>query len=109
LIPGMDETLRVNGRAELVRDADLLDRMAVDGKRPLLGIKVHIEETFLHCARSFLRAQLWDPEHFMPRDQMPTLARMITDQTRPNDDPAEHLRIICDAEQTTAQSYRALY
>jgi hypothetical protein len=109
LIPGMDETLRVNGRAELVRDDGLLDRLAVDGKRPLLGIVVHIEETFLHCARSFLRAQLWSPEHFMPRDAMPSLARMITDQTRPNDDPSEHERIVGDAEQKTAESYRALY
>ncbi len=109
LIPGMDETLRVNGTAELVRDDALLDRLAVEGKRPLLGIVVHVEETFLHCARSFLRAQLWDPEHFMARDEMPTLARMITDQTRPNDDPSEHERIISDAEQRTAESYRCLY
>jgi uncharacterized protein len=109
LIPGMDETLRVNGTAELVRDDELLERTAVDGKRPLLGIVVHIEETFLHCARSFLRAQLWDPEHFMARDEMPSLARMITDQTRPSDDPLEHERIISDAEQHTAESYRCLY
>jgi uncharacterized protein len=109
LIPGMDETLRVNGTAELVRDDELLERTAVDGKRPLLGIVVHIEETFLHCARSFLRAQLWDPEHFMARDEMPSLARMITDQTRPNEDPLEHERIISDAEQHTAESYRCLY
>jgi uncharacterized protein len=109
LIPGMDETLRVNGRAELVRDEELLERMAVDGKRPLLGIVVNVEETFLHCARSFLRAQLWAPDHFMARDQMPSLARMITDQTRPNEDREQHERIICDAEQRTAESYRTLY
>ena len=109
LIPGMDETLRVNGTAELVRGEDLLDRMAMNGKRPVLGIKVHVEETFLHCARSFLRAQLWAPERFIAREEMPSLARMITDQTRPNDDPTEHERIICEAEQHTAESYRTLY
>ena len=53
LIPGMDETLRVNGTAEIVQDDDLLERLAVDGKRPLLAIVVHVQETFLHCARSF--------------------------------------------------------
>jgi PPOX class probable FMN-dependent enzyme len=109
LIPGMDETLRVNGTAELVRDEALLERLAVDGKKPLLGIVVHVQETFLHCARSFLRAQLWDPETFMPREQMPSLARMITDQTRPDDNPQEHEQIICEAEQHTAESYRTLY
>jgi PPOX class probable FMN-dependent enzyme len=110
MIPGMDETLRVNGTAELVRDEDLLERLAVDGKQPLLGILVHVEEAFLHCARSFLRAQLWDPEHYMPREQMPSLARMITDQTRPaDDDEAEHQTFISKAEQSIAEAYRCLY
>jgi uncharacterized protein len=110
MIPGMDETLRVNGTAELVRDEELLVSLAVDGKRPLLGIVVHIEETFLHCARSFLRAQLWDPEHYMPRDQLPSLARMITDQTRPADeDEAEHENFISTAERSIADAYRCLY
>ena len=110
LIPGMDETLRVNGAAELVRDDDLLERMAVDGKRPLLGIMVHVEETFLHCGRSFLRAQLWEPEHYMTRGEMPSLARMITDQTRASgDSDADYERIVSNAEQHTAESYRCLY
>jgi len=58
LIPGMDETLRVNGTAEIVQDDDLFERLAVDGRRPQLAIVVHVQETFLHCARSFLRARL---------------------------------------------------
>jgi len=106
LIPGMDETLRVNGTAELVQDDDLLDRLAVDGKRPLLVIVVHVEETFLHCARSFLRARLWDPEHFMPRTELPSLAQMIIDQTNPAGD---HNRAITDAERSIGESYRCLY
>jgi PPOX class probable FMN-dependent enzyme len=106
LIPGMDETLRVNGTAELVQDEDLLERLAVDGKRPLLAIVVHVEETFLHCARSFLRAQLWNPEQFMPREQMPSLARMIIDQTRP---PGDQERAVSDAERAISESYRCLY
>jgi PPOX class probable FMN-dependent enzyme len=110
LIPGMDETLRVNGTAELVLDADLLDRLQVAGKRPLLGILVHVEEAFLHCARSFLRAKLWDPAEYMPRDQMPSLARMITDQTRPSErGTAEFEQVVAAAEETTAEAYRCLY
>jgi hypothetical protein len=110
LIPGMDETLRVNGTAELVRDDDLLERMAIDGMRPLLGILVHVEEAFLHCGRSFLRAHLWEPEHYMARGEMPSLARMITDQTRaPGDSDADYERTVSNAEQHTAESYRCLY
>jgi hypothetical protein len=106
LIPGMDETLRVNGTAEIVQDEDLLERLAVDGKRPQLAILVHVQETFLHCARSFLRARLWDPDHFMPRDELPSLGRMIIDQTAP---PGDHERAISDAERSIGESYRCLY
>ncbi len=110
LIPGMDETLRVNGTAELVRDEDLLERLAVDGKKPVLGIVVHIEETFLHCARSFLRAQLWNPEQFMSREAMPSLARMISEQVRaPGSSDTEFEQMVRNAEQHTAESYRCLY
>src|SRR5437868_7921504 len=65
LIPGMDETLRVNGSAVLVQDDDLLGKLAVDGKPPQLAIVVHVEEAFLHCGRSSLRAQVWDPTRYM--------------------------------------------
>jgi len=110
LIPGMDETLRVNGSAVLVQDEDLLQRLAVDGKPPLLAIVVNVEEAFLHCGRSSLRAQVWDPERYMSRDEMPTLTRMIADQTRPAERAeAEHERLIREQEVRTAQAYRCLY
>jgi PPOX class probable FMN-dependent enzyme len=110
LIPGMDETLRVNGTAELVLDDELLVRLAVEGKRPVLAIVVHVDEAFLHCGRAFLRAQLWQPEQYMPRDQMPSLARMISDQIRPGDrNDSEHERLVAEAEQRTAEGYRCLY
>src|SRR5215207_7867986 len=83
LIPGMDETLRVNGTAFLTQDPAVLEPLAMDGKPPLLAIEVRVEEAFLHCARSFLRAHLWDADHFMSRDEMPSLGRMIADQIRP--------------------------
>ena len=62
MVPGMEETLRVNGRAQLVRDADLLERMAVQGKPPLLAIGVTVEECFLQCAKALKRSHLWQPE-----------------------------------------------
>jgi PPOX class probable FMN-dependent enzyme len=110
LIPGMDETLRVNGTAALVQDSTVLERMTVDGKQPLLGIEVHVEEAFLHCARSFLRAKLWDPQHFMRRAELPSLARMIANQTRPTDRPdTAHEEIVEAAERSVEEAYRCLY
>jgi PPOX class probable FMN-dependent enzyme len=110
LIPGMDETLRVNGSAELVQDEDLLRRLAVNGKPPVLAIVVHVEEAFLHCGRSSLRAQVWDPSRQITRDQLPSLSRMIADQTRPAErEQAEHERLIREAEEKTAEAYRCLY
>jgi uncharacterized protein len=110
LIPGMDETLRVNGTAELVRDAELLDRLCVAGKQPLLAIVVHVEEAYFHCGRSSLRASVWDPEKYMPRAEMPSLARMISDQIRPSErSDIEHEQYVRTAEDNTAQSYSCLY
>ena len=107
LIPGMGETLRVNGTASLVRDPTLLDELAVDGKRPQLAIVVKVEESFLHCAKALIRSRLWDPERFMPRCEMPSLAQMIQDQIRPpgrSDD--EHARIVEEHARGTEAAYR---
>ena len=62
LVPGTDETLRVNGRAELDADPALLERLSARGQPALLGIRVAVERCFFHCARAFLRAELWQPE-----------------------------------------------
>src|SRR5205823_10256421 len=59
LIPGVGETLRVNGRACVIRDEEVLAPMAVDGKRPLVGIAVEVEECFLQCAKAVIRSKLW--------------------------------------------------
>ena len=110
LIPGMDETLRINGTAELVREPALLDQLAVAGKPPLLAIVVHVEEVFLHCGRSSLRAHAWDPARYMPRDELPSLSRMIADQTRPPGvEQADFERTVEAAEAGTAEAYRCLY
>ena len=62
LIPGTDETLRVNGRAELDADPELLARLSARGQPALVAIRVRIERCFFHCARAFLRASLWSPD-----------------------------------------------
>ena len=107
LIPGMGETLRVNGSASIVRDPTLLERLAVDGKRPQLAIVVKVEECFLHCAKALIRSRLWDPERFMPRCEMPSLAQMIQDQLRPpGRSDEEHARIIEEHARGTAEAYK---
>lgn len=73
LIPGRDDTLRVNGRAHLVSDASWFDAMAVKGSRPILGLVVEVEEVFTHCAKAFLRSRLWHPETWDP-DTVPSRA-----------------------------------
>jgi PPOX class probable FMN-dependent enzyme len=107
LIPGMGETLRVNGSASIVRDPALLERLAVGGKKPQLAIVVKVEECFLHCAKALIRSQLWDPERFMPRCEMPSLAQMIQDQIRPpGRSDEEHARIIAEHARGTEEAYR---
>ncbi|MBV9357454.1 MAG: pyridoxamine 5'-phosphate oxidase family protein [Chloroflexi bacterium] len=110
LIPGMSETLRVNGQAELARDDDLLDQLAVDRKQPWLAIEVRVEEAFLHCGKAMLRSQLWDPARHMPREQLPSLSRMIQDQIRPlGIADAEQERVVAAAECATDEAYQKLY
>ena len=79
LVPGMGETLRVNGRAELSDDADLRARLAIDGKDALLAIVAHVEEVFLHCARALRRSELWEPETWPARAEPPSAAQIFRD------------------------------
>ncbi len=76
LIPGRTETLRINGRARLVRDAPYFEDMIVKGHRPILAVEVEIEQIFFHCAKAFLRSQLWKPDTWTP-DVLPGIARLI--------------------------------
>ena len=105
IIPGFDDTLRVNGRASLVRDPALLESMRVNGRAPALAIVVEVAEVFLHCAKAFRRSRLWDPEAFRDRREMPSLAKMILDQTggAPESD-AEMRRIDEDLEEEYRRS-----
>jgi PPOX class probable FMN-dependent enzyme len=78
-IPGREDTLRVNGRARIVRDESLLERLAVSGKRPVTALVVEVEQCFLHCARAFKRAGLWEPERWPDASTVPSMQRMIWD------------------------------
>jgi PPOX class probable FMN-dependent enzyme len=84
IVPGREETLRVNGRAWITRDPELLVRAAVQGATPLLAIGVEVEQCFLHCAKAFRRSQLWTPEHWPGPDALPSLACVLYDQIRPD-------------------------
>jgi PPOX class probable FMN-dependent enzyme len=78
-IPGREDTLRVNGRATISRDEALLERLAVNGKRPQTALVVEVEQTFMHCARAFKRAGLWQPERWPDTSTVPSMQRMIWD------------------------------
>ncbi|WP_308283346.1 pyridoxamine 5'-phosphate oxidase family protein [Pseudonocardia nigra] len=89
LLPGRGDTLRVNGRARLVRDAEYFDAMVVNGHRPILALEVAVEEVFYHCPKAFLRSKLWHPEEWNP-EAVPAKARISKAVERP-DDPIEEL------------------
>jgi hypothetical protein len=76
LIPGRNDTLRINGRARLVRDAQWFDDLAVQGKRPILALVVEIEQVFSHCPKAFLRSYLWEPDQWPSTDEMPSVAAL---------------------------------
>lgn len=75
LIPGRGDTLRINGRARILADADYFDTMIVQGKRPLLAMEIDIEEVFFHCAKAFLRSDAWKSETWNPT-ALPSVAQL---------------------------------
>lgn len=83
LIPGREETLRVNGRAWIVRDHEVLESLRAHDKRPLVAIGVEVEECFFHCPKAFRRSELWSPERWLDRATLPSMARVLFDQVRP--------------------------
>ncbi|MET8833907.1 pyridoxamine 5'-phosphate oxidase family protein [Micromonospora sp. NPDC004540] len=88
LIPGRTDTLRINGRARLVRDAPYFADMEVKGHRPVLAVEVTIEQIFYHCAKAFLRSELWRPETWRP-DALPTRARLVKEVEAPTENLAD--------------------
>ena len=81
-VPGRGDTLRINGRARLVRDAPFFDRLVVRGHRPVLAVVVQIEQVFHHCSKAFMRSSLWDPQTWDP-DAVPARAAIARTFERP--------------------------
>lgn len=77
LVPGMDETLRINGTAAITDDARLLEHCAVNGRAPKVGLLVSIKEAFMHCPKAFIRSKLWDASNHIDRAQLPSYAEIL--------------------------------
>jgi hypothetical protein len=80
LVPGVTHTLRVNGTARIVADADFFDRMTVYGKPPVLAIVVTVEEAYFHCSKAFVRSRLWQPDAWPQPGAVPSLGRVMRAQ-----------------------------
>jgi PPOX class probable FMN-dependent enzyme len=100
LVPGKEETLRVNGRATITRDAGLLERLSASGKTPKLAIGVEVEEVFMHCAKAFKRSGLWQPERWPDTSAMASAACMLFDHTKPADKTIEDIERALDLSYT---------
>ena len=99
-IPGLGETLRINGKAVLIQDEEILKEMAVKGKVPMIGIAVEADECYVHCAKAFMRSGLWQPDSWMDRDELPSAAKMIKAHAQLKDFTVEQL------EERLAKGYR---
>jgi uncharacterized protein len=77
VIPGIGDTFRVNGRATVVTDPELLEPCAVEGKTPKLGLRIEIDQAYTHCSKAFLRARLWDPELHVRREELPSSGAIL--------------------------------
>jgi len=94
VVPGRGDTLRINGRASIVADADYFDAMAVNGKRPMLALEIDIEEVFFHCPKAFLRSDAWKPDTWNPT-ALPSTAQ-IAQRIRKDVDLAELEHYYCE-------------
>ena len=97
-VPGLRETLRVNGRARITSDPSLLEPCAVNGKVPRSGILITAEEVYFHCGKALIRSDLWNPEKHVAQSDFPSLGRIITEQIGEGS--------VAEAERYTAESYR---
>lgn len=100
LIPGVDETLRVNGRAEVTSDPALLARWDTNGKQPKSALLISVEEAFLHCGKALIRARLWHDDYKIDRAELPPYGRMLKDQIDVRDSAEE-------IQASVAEGYRS--
>ena len=99
LIPGVNDTFRVNGRARIVDDPELLAASEVEGKVPRLGILVEVEEAYTQCPKAFLRSDLWNPERHVDRSELPSSGEILRSVADPELD-------VEDYEDARADRYR---
>jgi len=92
LIPGVGDSFRVNGRAEIVSDEELLAGSAVDGKAPRLGILVSVEEAYTQCSKALIRSDLWNPEKHVDRDELPSSGQILRAVSDPGLDTEQYDR-----------------
>jgi len=100
-VPGLRETLRVNGKARITTDPALLQSCAVNGKAPRSGILVTAEEVYFHCGKALIRSDLWNPAKHVKQSDFPSLGRIITEQIGEGSAEA-----VAAAERYTEESYR---
>jgi PPOX class probable FMN-dependent enzyme len=94
MIPGNTETLRIAGKARIVRDRALQERHAVNGKLPELALVVEVSEAFMHCSKAFVRSRMWKPDQWPDRRNVPSLAEWAADVSRPIDTISELQKIV---------------
>ena len=102
LVPGMGETLRINGTARITDDAAVLEPCVMQGRAPKIGLVVRVEEAFLHCAKALSRSKLWDASQHIDRATLPSYAEMLLD----------HVNGLTEAEnarQSDVMAKRGLY
>jgi hypothetical protein len=86
LIPGVGDTFRVNGRAVITDDAELLAPSSVEGRAPKLGLLVSIEQAYTHCPKAMIRSSLWDPERHIDRSALPSSGAILRSLSTPDFD-----------------------
>jgi PPOX class probable FMN-dependent enzyme len=93
LIPGVGDTFRVNGRARIVDDPELLEPCAVEGKVPRLGILISIEEAYTQCSKALIRSDLWNPDRHIERSELPSSGEILREiKQDPSFDAEEYNR-----------------
>jgi len=101
LIPGIDETLRVNGRASLTTDPAVLSAAAVGDVVPRVAIAIEVDEVYIHCAKALRRGNVWQHDQWPDTSDMPTIATMVRDQFAPTLDVAVIEKALEDDYETT--------
>jgi PPOX class probable FMN-dependent enzyme len=97
-VPGINETLRVNGKARITQETELLTPLTAQNVAPTIGLEVQVEEAYFHCGKALMRSRLWSPETQVARHSFPSLGRIIAEQTAAVEVEA--------AERTIEEAYR---